>query len=189
MQTLGFQFSKWAPVSADMITERSQNFTETGFPVDVFWLDIEHALWAEKETIETRDYRWFTFNPANFSANAMEKMKDEISQSGRRLVTIIDPHINANDDYFVYADGMALQTSQWQEGDAKNIFVRDEKNQTLFAEAWPGNSTFMDFLNGNARQFWQDQFKRFDGSSSLFYAWNDVNDPCVFNGPIKTMPV
>lgn len=128
MQTLGFQFSKWAPVSADIITERSQNFTDTGFPVDVFWLDIEHALWAEKETVETRDYRWFTFNPANFSVDAMQKMKDEISQSGRRLVTIIDPHINANDDYFVYADGMALQKSQWQEGDAKNIFVRDEKN-------------------------------------------------------------
>lgn len=54
-----------------MITERSANFTREGFPVDVFWLDIEHALWAEKETIETRDYRWFTFNPANFTASAM----------------------------------------------------------------------------------------------------------------------
>ena len=57
-----------------MITERSKNFTENGFPVDVFWLDIEHALWAEKETIETRDYRWFTFNPSNFTEVAMNKM-------------------------------------------------------------------------------------------------------------------
>jgi len=47
----------------------------------------------------------------------------------------------------------------------------------------------MDFLNENARKFWQEQFKKFEGTNELFYAWNDVNDPCVFNGPIKTMPV
>ena len=96
-----------------MIVERSQNFTDTGFPVDVFWLDIEHALWAEKETIETRDYRWFTFNPNNFTDEGLSSMKHEIRKSGRRLVTIIDPHINANDDYFVYADAMVLQDSNW----------------------------------------------------------------------------
>lgn len=79
INTLGFQFSKWAPVSADMVTERSQNFTNFGYPVDVFWLDIEHALWADKETVETRDYRWFTFNPVNFTAEAMDRMKDEIT--------------------------------------------------------------------------------------------------------------
>ena len=157
--------------------------------MDVFWLDIEHALWAAKETIETRDYRWFTFNPVNFTEDAMERMKTEIGQAGRRLVTIIDPHINANDDYFVYADAMKLQESKWAEGDAQNIFMRNELGETLFAEAWPGNSTFMDFLNENARIFWKEQFDKFEGTTSLFFVWNDVNDPCVFNGPIKTMPV
>lgn len=156
INTLGFQFSKWAPVSADMITERSKNFTDYGFPVDVFWLDIEHALWTDKETIDTRDYRWFTFNPYNFTESSMDRMKKEIEAAGRRLVTIIDPHINANKDYFVYADGLALQDSEWAEDDAKNIFVRDEQGKTLYAEAWPGNSTFMDFLNANAREFWKE---------------------------------
>jgi len=75
----------------------------------VFWLDIEHALWADKETSLTRDYRWFTFNPVNFTESAMNMMKNEIRSSGRRLVTIIDPHISANEDYFVYADAMKLQ--------------------------------------------------------------------------------
>ena len=77
-------------------------------------------------------------------------MKQEINNAGRRLVTSIDPHINANPDYFVFADGLELQESAWSTGDAKNIFVRNEKAETLFAEAWPGNSTFMDFLNENA---------------------------------------
>ena len=47
----------------------------------------------------------------------------------------------------------------------------------------------MDFLNTNAQEFWMDQFPKFEGTNHLFYAWNDVNDPCVFNGPLKTMPV
>ena len=37
-----------------------------------------------------------------------------------------------------------------EEGNAKNIYVRDVEGKTLYAEAWPGNSTFMDFLNTNA---------------------------------------
>ena len=108
-QTLGFHFSKWAPVSADEITMRSKNFTDTGFPVDVLWLDIEHALWADKETAFTKDYRWFTFNPHNFTTTSLDAMKAEIAASKRRLVTIIDPHINVNDKYWVFEEGNYLQ--------------------------------------------------------------------------------
>ena len=152
-------------------------------------MDIEHALWADKETPETRDYKWFTFNPKNYSESALDALKAEMEQSKRRLVTIIDPHIKVEKGYFVYDDGLELQDSEWEEGDAKNIYVRNVEGKTLYAEAWPGNSTFMDFLNTNAQEFWMNQFPKFEGTNHLFYAWNDVNDPCVFNGPLKTMPV
>jgi alpha-glucosidase (family GH31 glycosyl hydrolase) len=79
INVLGFHFSKWAPVSADMVRERSQNFTKFGFPVDVLWMDIEHALWTDRETVETRDYRWFTFNPYNYTADTLESLKAEIN--------------------------------------------------------------------------------------------------------------
>lgn len=36
-------------------------------------------------------------------------MNGEIEQSGRRIVVIVDPHIKASKDYFVYAEGMELQ--------------------------------------------------------------------------------
>jgi alpha 1,3-glucosidase len=41
IHTLGFHFCKWANVSAEIIMARNRNFTEYGFPVDVFWMDIE----------------------------------------------------------------------------------------------------------------------------------------------------
>ena len=106
INTLGFHFSKWAPVSADMVIERSQNFTKYGFPVDVLWMDIEHALWTEKEDVTTRDYRWFTLNPYNYTTQSLQALKDEISGSKRHLVTIIDPHIQVNSEYFVYQTGI-----------------------------------------------------------------------------------
>ena len=66
--------------------------------------------------------------------------------------------------------------------------MRDNHDITLWAQAWPGNSTFVDFLNENAQSWWSSLFPRFEGVNQLFYHWNDVNDPCVFNGYIKTMP-
>lgn len=41
--TLGFHFCKWNNISADMLVERSKNFTMYGFPLDVAWMDIEWA--------------------------------------------------------------------------------------------------------------------------------------------------
>ena len=47
IQALGFHFSKWAPVSADILIQRSRKFTELGFPLDVIWSDIQ---WAQQNS-------------------------------------------------------------------------------------------------------------------------------------------
>ena len=44
LHTLGFHFSKWDGVSAEIIMERNKNFTEFDFPVDVLVMDIEWAM-------------------------------------------------------------------------------------------------------------------------------------------------
>jgi len=33
-------------------------------------------------------------------------MNDEIAKANRHLTVILDPHIKANQDYFVYRDGL-----------------------------------------------------------------------------------
>ena len=40
---IGFNFSKFAEVSPEIITNRSKDFTKYKFPVDVLWLDIDWA--------------------------------------------------------------------------------------------------------------------------------------------------
>lgn len=64
----------------------------------------------------------------------------------------------------------------------------DGYDKTFYLEAWPGNSTFVDFVNTNACSWWANLFPKFEGVDHLFYHWNDVNDPTVFNGPLKGMP-
>ena len=101
---LGYQFCKWYPVSAEMLMERNANFTMYGFPIDVLWSDIE---WAQQND-DPAGYEYFKFNPKNFTTEQIDQMNQEIEDAGRRIVVIVDPHIKAADDYFVYSDGMAL---------------------------------------------------------------------------------
>ena len=104
---LGYQFCKWAPISADMMMERNRNFTEFGFPIDVLWSDIE---WAQQDS-DPEGYEYFIFNPQNFTAPQISQMNEEIEAAGRRITVIVDPHIKASEDYFVYAEGMKQQAT------------------------------------------------------------------------------
>ena len=60
IHTLGFHFSKFAEVSADILTTRSQQFSQFNFPVDVLWMDI---LYAKRWTNKKDDYLYFDFTP------------------------------------------------------------------------------------------------------------------------------
>ena len=102
--TLGFHYSKYDFVSADIIMERNRNFTDFQFPVDVIVMDIQ---WADKDSA-VDGYEYFQFNPQNFTEADLEKMNAEVEAEGRYMTTILDPHIKVSDDYFVYADGQSL---------------------------------------------------------------------------------
>ena len=56
---LGFHYCKWAHVSAEIIMKRNKDFTDYGFPVDHFWMDIG---WADQYS-RPGYYEYFKFNP------------------------------------------------------------------------------------------------------------------------------
>jgi alpha 1,3-glucosidase len=147
IHTLGFHFCKWANVSAEMIIERNKNFTMYGFPVDVLWMDIE---WADQYS-DPAGYEYFIFNPQNFTTHQILKMNSEIEASKRRLTVIVDPHIKAISNYAVWEDGIVLEDEKQTSANWTNIFVRDPlTNQPFYGDCWPGNSSWIDFLNENA---------------------------------------
>ena len=64
-------------------------------------------------------------------------------------------------------------------------------NQYNFVgNSWPGQSVWVDYINPRARDFWASlyQYDFFNGTSRLFHAWIDMNEPSVFSGPELTIP-
>ena len=67
-----------------------RNFDKYDMPYDVLWLDIEH----------TDGKRYFTWDNRHFKDPT--KMIEDLSSRGRKMVTIVDPHIKVDNNYHVY---------------------------------------------------------------------------------------
>ena len=65
------------------------NFEKHDYPYDVLWLDIEH----------TDGKRYFTWDKKNFPDPV--GMQQRLWEEGRRMVTIVDPHIKVRGPYNV----------------------------------------------------------------------------------------
>ncbi|KAF4701393.1 hypothetical protein FOZ62_007871 [Perkinsus olseni] len=167
---LGFHRSRYAVESQQDIYNLAYKYTDKGFPVDVFWLDIEH----------TNGKEYFTWNETLFPDP--KKMSDDIRDQGKEMVTIVDPHIKVSESYFVYTSGVK-----------KDVFVkqvnyrRHPPTTKIFeADCWPGLSAWPDFISPRVRDWWGSFFKP-DNLNDNFYTWNDMNEPSVFDVPEKTM--
>jgi alpha 1,3-glucosidase len=130
--------------------------------MDVMWLDIEH----------TNDKRYFTWDSTKFP-NSIE-MINNLASFGRKLVTIVDPHIKSDANYHIYA-----------EAKEKNFFVKDKNGNILDGWCWPGSSAWPDFLNGDVQNWWASKFllENYQGTTLDTFTWNDMNEPSMFNGP------
>ncbi|ORZ33307.1 glycosyl hydrolases family 31-domain-containing protein [Catenaria anguillulae PL171] len=144
-------------------------FDEHDIPYDVLWLDIEH----------TDGKRYFTWDAAKFPTP--QKMLDGVASKGRKMVTIVDPHIKVDSAYHVSS-----------EASSKGLFVkRENEGEGAFnGHCWPGDSNWVDFLDKKAREWWAGLFKvdKYKGSTLDLFTWNDMNEPSVFGGPETTMP-
>src|SRR5690554_2109958 len=96
------------------------------------------------------------------------------------MVTIIDPHIKKDNDYYVSKEGAEL-----------DVYIKNKDGNSDFdGWCWPGSSQWIDFYNPKARDWWASQFSydRYVGSTNTLFTWNDMNEPSVFSGPEITIP-
>jgi alpha 1,3-glucosidase len=167
---LGYHQCRWNYNDQADVNSVVEKFEQHDIPFDVLWLDIEH----------TDGKRYFTWDYKKFSSP--EKMIDRLASLGRKVVTIIDPHIKKDPGYSVYSKAKDL-----------NLFTSTHVAEgSPFSEyegwCWPGASAYLDFLNPEARKYWMQQFSDYKGSTLNLFTWNDMNEPSVFNGPEITMP-
>lgn len=164
--SLGYHQCRWNYESQEDVLNVNLKFEDDDIPLDVIWLDIEH----------TDNKRYFTWGDSFPNPTAM---LEEISSYGRKMVTIVDPHIKVDPTYSVYQDAFH-----------QGLIVKKPDGEFFEGDCWPGKSVWIDFLNPAARKFWSSclSLEDYSGSTKDLFIWNDMNEPSVFDGPEKTMP-
>ncbi|KAI7856514.1 glycosyl hydrolases family 31-domain-containing protein [Circinella umbellata] len=163
---LGYHQCRWNYINQKDVLDVDSQFDEHDMPYDVIWLDIEY----------TDDRKYFTWENNKFPEPI--KMEQVLDSKGRKLVVIIDPHIKRADNYRIC-----------EEAKKDGLFVKQPNGNDYEAWCWPGQSSWVDFYNPEAREWWKEQFKfnKFIGTQENVHVWNDMNEPSVFNGPEITM--
>lgn len=180
---IGYHQCRWNYLDETDVSQVDAKFDELEIPYDVLWLDIEH----------TDGKRYFTWDPLKFPTP--ERMQNDLASRGRKMVTIIDPHIKVDDNYPVFKAAKDL-----------DFYVKDVNGNDFEGWCWPGSSQWLDYLNPKCREYWAQRFLpehyvvcscvylrnvqsyQLQGSTLSLYTWNDMNEPSVFTGPEITMP-
>ncbi|WP_380785695.1 TIM-barrel domain-containing protein [Sphingomonas sp. R86521] len=164
---LGYQQSRYSYMSADETKAIAARLRSDRIPTDVIWLDID---------FQDRN-RPFTVNPVTFPD--LKGMVGDLGKDGFKVVTITDLHVAraVNQGYRPYDEGA--------KGDH---FVHNPDGSVYVAPVWPGPSVFPDFTRTATRDWYGTLFRK-QVDDGIAGAWNDMNEPAIFDTPTKTMPL
>jgi alpha-glucosidase len=164
---LGFQQSRYSYSPESQLREVADRLRADKIPSDVVYLDIDYQY----------RNRPFTVDPVRFPG--FPGLVADLGKQHFHLVTITDLHIAhvANQGYMPYDTGHA--------GDH---FVKNPDGSEFVGIVWPGPAVFPDFTRAQTRQWWGGLYKEF-AEQGVAGFWNDMNEPSVFDGPDKTMPL
>lgn len=159
---LGYHQCRYSYDDEKDVRAVNEGFENRNIPYDVMWLDIDH----------TDDKRYFTWDSSKFPDPP--SLRDDLVAKGRKIVTIVDPHIKRDENYRVHA----LAT-------AENLYVRNPDGTNFVGKCWAGDSSYYDYTSERARQIWSEQFdpKNYVHFTQFNHIWNDMNEPSVFDGP------
>jgi len=164
---LGFQQSRYSYMTDSQLRDIATRLRTDRIPSDVLYLDIDYQDRNRPFTVNSKTF-------PNFPGLVADLRKQHF-----HLVNITDLHIAhaPNQGYTPYDTGHA--TDQ---------FVKNPDGSEFVGIVWPGPAVFPDFTRAQTREWWGNLYREFvkDGVSGF---WNDMNEPSVFNGPGKTMPL
>lgn len=166
MFAIGYHQCRWNYNDEADVRAVDSGFEQHEIPYDVIWLDIEH----------TNGKRYFTWDSYKFP-NPIA-LQNDISSRGRKMVTIVDPHVKRDPSYYIFSEAQSA-----------GHFVKTASGGEFEGWCWPGSSSYPDVTSPEVRNWWSQQFTldKYQGSTKDLYIWNDMNEPSVFNGPEVTM--
>lgn len=164
---LAYHQCRWNYKDEEDVNSVSNKFDEYDIPMDTMWLDIEY----------TDNKKYFTWDQHNFP-NPLDMIKN-LTDLGRHLTIIIDPHIKRDANYFFHNDCTD-----------RGYYTKNKDGQDYEGWCWPGSASYPDLFNPVVQKYFADQYllENFQLQTADVMLWNDMNEPSVFNGPEVTMP-
>jgi alpha-glucosidase len=172
---LGNQQSRYSYYPDRLAEEVVRRYREEDLPLDVLHLDIHYM----------NEYRVFTWDRERYPdpSGLMARLR----QQGVRAVVIVDPGVKyqppqpgardettrpelapQNRSYFVFNQGLA-----------KNYFMKRKNGDLYIGRVWPGESVFVDYTIGDARRWWGDLHRAYT-DHGVAGIWTDMNEPADF---------
>jgi len=161
---LGHQQSRYSYYPDTMVEQVAAQYRARNLPLDVLYLDIHYM----------DGYRVFTWNKDRFPDPA--GLTDRLAKQGVRVVTILDPGIK-----YQPADPAkpGAGYTVFNEGLAKDYFLRRQDGSLYIPEVWPGKAVFVDYTKEDARRWWGEQLHTLTGQG-IAGIWTDMNEPSDF---------
>lgn len=156
----GSHQSRWGYCSQDEILGIAEAFEKNEIPCDVIHMDIDYM----------DGYRVFTFDKERFPDT--KALSETLADKGIKLISIIDPGVKKDEDYFMYREGMEM-----------DAFAHDAQGAVYENAVWPGTSVFPDFSREDVRKWWGEKTKVLL-DHGIRGIWNDMNEPASFRGPL-----
>ncbi|HXJ88094.1 MAG TPA: TIM-barrel domain-containing protein [Candidatus Binatia bacterium] len=164
---LGFQQSRYSYTPESRLREIATRLRNDRIPCDVVYLDIDYQDRNRPFTVDSKTF-------PNFPGLVADLRKQHF-----HLVNITDLHIAhaPNQGYMPYDTGHT--------GDH---LVKKPDGSEFVGIVWPGPAVFPDFTRAQTREWWGGLYREF-AKEGVAGFWNDMNEPSVFDGPGKTMPL
>ncbi|MBV9022337.1 MAG: glycosyl hydrolase [Streptomycetaceae bacterium] len=153
---LGYHHARWGFGDLREVRRVAEGYRERGLPLSALHLDIDHF----------EEHRVFTVDEERFPD--LPGLSEELSHSGTRLVSIIDPAVAAQPGLAAYDSGTAV-----------DAFVRDVRGRVVHGVVWPGDAVFPDFTELRVRKWWAGLYAERLGQGFAGF-WHDMNEPTSF---------
>jgi alpha-glucosidase len=150
---LGYHQSRWGYKTEQDVRAIVAGFGGLDLPLSAVHLDIDYM----------DGYRVFTFDRSRFPDPAA--LATELSRSGVRLVTIVDPGVKVDDGYELY-----------RQGREQRRFCMDGAGRPAEGVVWPGRVAFPDFTDPGTRAWWAGKYQVLT-DAGIAGIWHDMNEP------------
>ncbi|MBS0375547.1 MAG: DUF5110 domain-containing protein [Proteobacteria bacterium] len=165
--SLGFQQSRYSYATDAEVRAVARRLRADRIPADALYLDIDYQ----------DQNRPFTVAADAFPD--LPALVRDLAAQNLGLVLITDLHL-------ARLPGAGYRP--YDEGLARDAFLRTPAGEVAVAEVWPGPAVFPDFSRAPVRAWWGTLYRDFVALGAVGF-WNDMNEPAVFGVRDKTLPL